>query len=148
MPGALQQATLRSLRSARATAPRSRGEGRLVHVADAGLGRGVGDHDPAPQLKVAAGRCLEGQLQAVEHHAAVDRSGEVEPAPHGAGRRQDPVDGSRLGHRRSEGDRRRTDDLLGPQRRQLLLADAEGPQHLVGVLAEERCRSAEPGEGA
>ena len=53
---------------------------------------GVVEHQPAPVLRIGARRCLLGEADAVEDHAALDRSVVVEAAPDGARRREQPVD--------------------------------------------------------
>ena len=69
------------------------GERRLpVQLAELVLHGLVAHDDPAPAAEVAAGRRLLGEVDAVEQQLVVDRALEVEPAPHGAGRRQDLVD--------------------------------------------------------
>ena len=54
---------------------------------------GLVAHDhPAAAAEVAAGGRLLGEVDAVEQQLVVDRALEIEPPPHGAGRRQDLVD--------------------------------------------------------
>ena len=54
---------------------------------------GLVAHDhPAAAAEVAAGGRLLGEVDAVEQQLVVDRALEIEPPPHGAGRRQHLVD--------------------------------------------------------
>ena len=63
-----------------------------VELAELVLDRLVADDDPAAAAEVAAGRCLLGEVDAVEQQLVVDRSLEVEPPAHRTGRRQHLVD--------------------------------------------------------
>ena len=57
----------------------------------------VGDDDEVPVLRVAPGRRLLGEAQALLEHLALDRPLEVEPLAHGAGGREQLV-GRQLEH--------------------------------------------------
>ena len=68
-----------------------------VQLAELVLDPLVAHDDPSPAAEVAAGRCLLGEVDAVEQQLVVDRALEVEPPADRACRRQHLVD--RRGHR-------------------------------------------------
>ena len=75
--------------SPRCTAPRPR---RYASAERGALG-GIGDDDPAPTLRIAAGRRLDREPQALLDHLGLDRPAEVEALAHRARRGEQMVDG-------------------------------------------------------
>ena len=69
-----------------------RQRGLAVELAELVLDPLVADDDPSPAAEVAAGRCLLGEVDAVEQQLVVDRPLEVEPPAHRSCRGEHLVD--------------------------------------------------------
>jgi hypothetical protein len=63
-----------------------------IQVSDGFLLGWISDHHKAPVLLIAPGRGLQGYVDGLLDHLWFDRSSEVEPSPHTAGRCQDMID--------------------------------------------------------